>query len=185
MTPGLGGRLRAAIGARAWRGVAVATSSLASAACAPAAAPSPCTTPGAGTTNWRAVDAGPFQLSLPPQYEREEIQGIDSVVRRWVASGRRSVQADFGMYSNSLNDAAKRMDGGRECMTRIGGRRVKVVTGYATGDSWGLDGPKYVVAAAWREPDGSSLLTLFATTPDSSGVPALLSIVRSIRIADR
>jgi hypothetical protein len=131
------------------------------------------------------VDAGPFQLSLPAEYQREEMRGIDSVVRRWVASGRRSVQADFGMYSNSLNDAAERMDGGRECMARIGGRRVKAVSGYATEESWGLDGPKYVVAAAWREPDGSSLLTLVAPSADSAGVPALLSIVRSVRIADR
>jgi hypothetical protein len=86
------------------------------------------------------------------------------------------------MYSNSLDDTAKRLEGGRECMTRIGGRRVKVVSGYATGDSWGLEGTKYVVAAAWRQRDGESLLTLFATSADSADLPSLLSIVRSVRI---
>jgi hypothetical protein len=90
------------------------------------------------------------------------------------------------MYSNSLSDAAEGLEGGRECIARIGGWRVKVVSGYdARGDRWGGGGTKHVVAAAWREPDGSSLLTLFATSADSADVPALLSIVRSVRIAHR
>src|SRR5688572_116996 len=60
------------------------------------------------TAGWRTVDAGPFALRLPPEYERRLLQGIDSYVGAWEASGRR-VSFDFGPFSG-LRDSRALLD---------------------------------------------------------------------------
>jgi hypothetical protein len=169
---------------RGARHVALVAGVLAAAACASPrvrAGVDPCTGPGADTTGWQVVDAGPLQLSLPAPYEREEVRGIDSFVGHWVAPGQRLVAFDFGMYSNSLNDASTSLVDYRECRTEIGGWPVKVVSGYDERGRWHIEGKKYVVSAAWRDVHGGSHLTLSATSAEASDLPSLLSIVRSVR----
>ena len=54
-------------------------------------------------TNWQFVDANSFTLSLPPGWEFNKLQGIDSYVGEFVGDGVK-LSFDFGWYSNSLAD---------------------------------------------------------------------------------
>ena len=143
--------------------------------------PDPCTEPGAVTAGWVMVDAGPFRFSAPPEYRRQDVQGIDSYVGRWSASRLRSVSFDWGAYSWPMDDAETRLQGYRECHMEIGGHRAKVIGGYDAAGRMGAGGAKYVVAAAWRDVPPGAHLTLVTTSADASDLPALLTIVRSIR----
>lgn len=169
-------------------GLGLAVCFLAISACAhpppgatPGAVADPCGAPGADSTGWVEVDAGPFRFSAPPEYRRRTVRGIDSYVGRWSASRRRSVDFDWGMYSWPMDDAAARLQDYRECTTQIGGHPVKVVSGYDATGRMGEGGRKYVVAAAWRDVVPGTHLTLTASAADASDLPALRGIVRSIR----
>lgn len=143
--------------------------------------PEPCGAAGADTAGWRRVDAGPFSFAAPREYRRQRVRGIDSYLGRWSASRRREVSFDWGMYSSPLDETATQLQDSRECTAEIGGRRARVVSGYDSAGTWHGPGRTYVVAAAWRDVRPGMHLTLSATAPDSADVPALLSIVRSIR----
>jgi hypothetical protein len=156
----------------------------ASAACAPARtvppAVDPCAAPGVDTTGWKVADAGPFRFSVPNDYQRRTVQGIDSYIGRWSAPGR-SVHFDWGPYSSTLDESATLLRGHVECTMEIGGHRAKVVGGFDAEGDWQERGRKYVVAATWREVEPGTHLTLSVTSAAASDVPALLSIVRSVR----
>ncbi|HEX2081806.1 MAG TPA: hypothetical protein VHG08_29140 [Longimicrobium sp.] len=141
----------------------------------------PCAAPGTDTAGWTVVDAGQFGFSVPPGYARREVQGIDSYVGEWRGPGRRFVHFDWGHWSSTLDEAERMLHGYQECAAGIGGHRAKVVAGYDTAGTWGGPGRKYVVAATWRDVHPDTHLTLFAAGPDSADLPALLSIVRSVR----
>lgn len=143
--------------------------------------PDPCTAPGADMTGWTEVDAGPFRFTAPPGYRRQAVQGIDSFVGMWSASRGRAVHSDWGEYSSTLDEAEAMLQGYRECRVQIGGYAARVVSGYDTAGRWERGGRKYVVAANWRNVAPGGHLTLSATAADPADLPALLSIVRSIR----
>ena len=52
-------------------------------------------------TNWQFIDANSFTLSLPPSWEFNKLQGIDSYVGEFVGDGAK-LGFDYGWYSNSL-----------------------------------------------------------------------------------
>jgi hypothetical protein len=141
----------------------------------------PCAGPGADTTGWKVADAGPFRFSVPGEYQPRTVQGVDSHVGWWSASGGRNVRFDWGMYSSRLDEAATILRDRVECTMEIGGHRVKVVGGFDAEGRWEVDGRKYVVAAAWRDVQPGIHLTLSATAPGASDVPVLLSFIRSVR----
>lgn len=143
--------------------------------------PDPCTGPGAETAGWVMVDAGPFRFSAPPEYRRQEVHGIDSYVGEWSASRRRLVSFDWGMYSWTMDDAGSRLQGYRECRLEIGGHPATVVNGYDAAGQIGAAGAKYVVAATWRDVSPGTHLTLVTASADAADLPALLTLVRSIR----
>lgn len=155
-----------------------------SAACAqgrPAAhAVEPCTGRGADTTGWTVVDAGPFQFSVPPGYQRRPGNGIDSYVGLWEAPGGRTVHFDWGMYSGALGNYPAHLQDVAECAVEIGGHRAQMARGL---DAQGLrgSGPVYVAVAAWANVRPDAHLALTAASPAASDVPVLVSIVRSVR----
>jgi len=169
------------------RGVRVAIAGLAlaaSAACMPGRSPAgglnPCTAPGADTTGWTVVDAGPFRFAVPNDYQRRKVQGIDSHVGWWSAPGR-SVHFDWGMYSSTLDESATLLRDRAECTTEIGGHPAKVVGGFDAEGRWEEQGRKYVVAATWRDVQPGTHLTLSVTSADPSDVPVLVRIIQSVR----
>lgn len=158
---------------------------LALAACAHAgalpAALDPCAGPGAATAGWTRADAGPFRVAVPPGYQRREVRGIDSYVGHWDGPGGSSLHFDYGAYSSSLNELASGLRDYRECATDIGGHPAKVVSGYDAEGKYGEGGRKYMVAAAWRSVPPGAHLTLIASSPRGADLPALVSILRSVR----
>jgi hypothetical protein len=162
-------------------GLALAASAACSQGFRDTHATDPCTGSGADTTGWKVADAGPFRFSVPGGYQRRRMQGIDSYVGQWSAPGGRSIHFDWGMYSSSLDESATILRDRVECTTEIGGHRVKVVSGFDAEGRWETEGRKYVVAAAWRDVQPEIHLTMSAMTASASDVPALLSIIRSVR----
>jgi hypothetical protein len=170
------------------RRVALVAAAVALASCSAGARPeapsifvNPCAAPEADTSGWTAADAGPFGFSTPPGYARREVQGIDSYVGEWRGPGRRFVHFDWGHWSSTLDEAKTMLQGYQECTAEIGGHRAKVVSGYDATGRWHEEGRKYVVAATWRDVQPGAHLTLSATSPDPADLPALMSIVRSVR----
>lgn len=163
-----------------WGVLALALAGCAHAGALPAA-PDACTGPGAATAGWTAVDAGPFRVAVPPGYQRREVRGIDSYVGHWDGPGGSSLHFDYGAYSSSLNELAAGLRDYRECATDIGGHPARVVAGYDADGNFGEGGRKYMVAAAWRSVPPGAHLTLVASSPRGADLPALLSIVRSVR----
>lgn len=53
--------------------------------------------------DWQFVDANSFTLSLPPGWEFNELQGIDSYVGEFVGDDAK-LGFDYGWYSNPLAD---------------------------------------------------------------------------------
>lgn len=142
----------------------------------------PCAGAGADTTGWKVADAGPFRFSVPDDYQRQTVQGIDSYVGHWTASGGKTVRFDYGMYSSRLDAPSTPWEDRAECTTAIGGHRVKLVGGFDAEGEGEAKGPTYViVAAAWRDVPPGAHLTLSAISPDPADIPVLLSIVWSVR----
>lgn len=140
----------------------------------------PCTDVGADTTGWKVTDAGAFRFSVPDPYQRQAVQGIDSYVGHWAASGGRAVRFDYGMYSSSLDHSSTQWEERAECTAEVGGHRVKLVGGFdAEGEGTGRT--YVIVAAAWRDVPPGTHLTLTTMSRDPSDIPVLLSIVRSVR----
>jgi hypothetical protein len=173
------------IASRAVRLAAAALALGASAACTQALRsaqlPDPCAGAGVDTTGWKVADAGPFRFSVPSRYQPQRVQGYDSYVGQWLATDKRGVHFDWGMYSSSLKGAATILRDHVECTTGIGGHPVKVVAGFDAEGRWETGGRKYVVAATWRDVQPGTHLTISVTAPGASDVPMLLSIVRSVR----
>jgi hypothetical protein len=162
-------------------GLALVTSAACTQALRDAPALDPCAAPGVDTSGWTVADAGPFRFSVPNRYQRQSVQGIDSYVGQWIATDKRGVHFDWGMYSSSLNESATILRDRVECTTEIGGHRVKVVAGFDAQGRWATGERKYVVAAAWRDVQPGTHLTISVTAPGASDVPVLLSIIRSVR----
>jgi len=134
--------------------------------------------------NWQIVDAGPFSLRLPPEYRREQVQGIDSLVGRWESSPRHLVAFDWGPYSNDLRQARALLRDVVECSEVIDGYGARVVMGLDSEGYWESRTRirKYVVTASWRE---IGPLTLTATGSSASEAPTLLAIIRSVAFEKR
>ena len=52
-------------------------------------------------SDWQAIDATSFTLSLPPGWQFNRLQGIDSYVGEFVGDNMK-LHFDYGMYSNPL-----------------------------------------------------------------------------------
>ncbi|HEU4882983.1 MAG TPA: hypothetical protein VFT45_12070 [Longimicrobium sp.] len=140
----------------------------------------PCTAPGADTTGWKVADAGPFQFSVPPGFQRRSGNGVDSYVGRWEGPGGRFVYFDWGLYSGSLGDYPARLRDAAECTVEIGGHPAQVARGMDA-EGWRGSGPVHVAAAAWANVRPPNHLALIAASPAASDAPVLVSIVRSVR----
>lgn len=82
-------------------------------------------------TNWQFVDANLFTLSLPPRWEFNKPQGIDSYVGEFVG-GDAKLGFDYGWYSNPLaedNDPDHIVT-----YETIDGYRAKIVVPKITGE---------------------------------------------------
>lgn len=86
-------------------------------------------------SSWQVVDAGPFTVSLPPGWQFNKLQGIDSQIGEFVGDGTK-LMFDFGWYSNPLADD----DDEKYAVSyeKINGRRAKVVTPKAGGKITGV-----------------------------------------------
>ncbi len=163
-------------------GLALAASATCAQGRSAVSALAPCTGPGADTTGWKVEDAGPFRLSVPNEYQRQTMQGIDSFVGLWVVPGRGSVHFDWGMYSARLDEPSTPWEDRAECTAGIGGYRARLVGGFNTEAQGEAKGQTYaIVAASWRDVQPGTHLTLSAISPDPADIPILLSIVRSVR----
>jgi hypothetical protein len=70
--------------------------------CQPACDGTPVSVP----TGWHVVDAGPFSISAPFEWEFHQLKGVDSYVGEFVGDGI-VLTFDFGRYSDPLKRAKK------------------------------------------------------------------------------
>src|SRR6266404_5198711 len=66
-----------------------------------------CQAPSASSINsWDRLDAGPFSISAPTEWDFHQLAGVDSYVGEFVGDGI-ALYFDFGSYSNDLRQAKK------------------------------------------------------------------------------
>ena len=142
----------------------------------------PCATPAVETGDWRDAHGSVFALRLPPSFQAERVQGIDSEVARWSA-GEVSIDYDYGAFSDRLEAPPRDARDLEVCDGVIGGRpaRVRRYRG-AKGE--------HVVEAHWltekstqdpRQYPRASSLTLYGSAPTPRDADVLLAIVHSVR----
>lgn len=139
----------------------------------------------ASTADWQVVEAVGFRYRVPSDYERVQVQGIDSYVGRWGASELRFASYDYGWYSNPLHDAKTALSSYSACRDTIDGYPAALVFGWDSVGGWqSIGGPKYIVAGSWRNvPPGrepAMHLTMTTASDRAEDRPILLSILRSV-----
>jgi hypothetical protein len=139
-----------------------------------------CAKPNVQVGGWQQIDAGAFTFRLPPGYLPQKVGGVESQVARWVAGERRTISYDLGPYSSDLGEAKRHLTEFSECRDLIGARQAKLVSGWDAAGQWGGNGPKYVVAATWRDIRPHVHLTISATTDDPNEQETLLAVLRSV-----
>lgn len=85
--------------------------------------------------DWQVVDAGPFTVSLPQEWQFNKLQGIDSQIGEFVGDGAR-LSFDFGWYSNPGADDDDENHFVNYEM--INGRKAKLVTPKSGGTITGV-----------------------------------------------
>lgn len=138
--------------------------------------PAPCCVPPTGPAGWRSIDTGPFSVQLPPGWQYNPAQGIDSFVGSFAGDGV-ELFFDYGWYSNHLpfdDDPAYHVH-----WESIGGREAKIVYPKAGGGETGIYFPH--VEADGRSPNMVTQHNLIGEdlTPEQREVA--LQIFRSIR----
>ncbi len=97
--------------------------------------PAPCCVPPTGPAGWRSIDTGPFSALVPPGWQYNRAQGIDSFAGRFEGDGV-VLFFDYGWYSNSLpfdDDPAYHVH-----WESIGGREAKIVYPVTGGGQTGI-----------------------------------------------
>jgi hypothetical protein len=160
----------------------LASAGLMSAACAaprPAGFLSACAAAAQERADMRTIRSTGFSFQIPADYERVDIQPIDSRVERWEAGPGRAITYDLGPWSSTL-DELRVLRGHSECRRDLGGKPAKVVAGLDEEGKMFSEGRKYVVAATWRDIQPGLHLTVAATTPDAREQAALLRVLHSV-----
>ena len=130
--------------------------------------------------DWVAVDAGPFGFWTPPDVRDEEVQGIDSLVGRYVGDGL-EIMFDYGWYSPGIDE-----------LERFGATLTPIDLGdatgtYATADGTAADfGAEHVThLRVDRIPgaDPSNALWMGVNYDDAELTAAAECIVGSVRFA--
>jgi hypothetical protein len=85
----------------------------------------PCPNPPVDTTGWQNVGGSGFRFRIPPRFEQQQVQGIDSEVGSWQRDST-SFSFDQGQYSNDLTYLLSRVDSLSMCRFQTGSRTVRV-----------------------------------------------------------
>jgi hypothetical protein len=148
---------------------------------------SPCASaPRTDTSDWRRVDAVAFVFRLPADFEQQEVEGIDSALRRWVSPDGREVQTDYGFYNRRF--AAGLAGSGEELITVCqegDGEAAPQIVPYRTRDG------RYAAGLYWPNPGGGrkpfgaagtlrEALWMSAQSPRREDLPEMLAIVSSV-----
>lgn len=121
--------------------------------------------------NWQSVDAGSFTLSLPPGWEFNVQQGIDSYVAEFIGDGVR-LGFDYGWYSNPLADESD--PSYVVTYDAIDGKKAKIVVPKEIGN--GTTGVYFEDVG-----DGMNRLEISGENLTSSQQDVVLTIFRSIQ----
>lgn len=133
------------------------------------------------TSSWQTVSEKGFSFKLPPDWQKQTLQGFDSLVGRWQTSENRFVYYDYGGYSSTLDEGREMLKDYGECTITTGTLKARVISGFDATGNWNGGGPKHVVAGAWRNITPGLHLS-FTTASDKAEDKALLyTILRSVR----
>ncbi len=131
-----------------------------------------CPHPAVDTSQWHAIDVGPFHIKTPRDYQKDQTQGYDSLVGRWKAPGE-WVLYDFGPHTAPPETLDRYLEV-QACDEQIGGRQARVIT-YRKPDN------SYVVAAHWADTgQEDKRLGLMGEATKPAGRDRLLAVVRSV-----
>lgn len=139
------------------------------------------------TSSWRQIDAVSFVFRLPAGFKQQEVESIDSALRRWVAPDGREVQTDYGFYNRRFE--AGPAGSGEELITVCqegDGESAPQIVLYRTHE--GL----YAAGLYWPQPGGGrklfgaagtlrEALWMSAQSPRREDLPELLAILSSVR----
>lgn len=144
----------------------------------------PCPAPTVDQSGWKSVDAGPFSMSLPADYQSVPVQGIDSRVGRYAPPGEEEVVAfDYGRYSSDLRYVESVMLHYESCTEEIGGRRALLVTYELRDPGPAEEGRSFFAGATWRDVEPGIHLSVSTSTRDAGSLPRMLAILRSVRFS--
>lgn len=149
------------------------------AASVPEAAPSK-----VDTADWKRSDEGPFSFLLPSDFTREKVQGIDSLVGKFVSTSKAVIAYDYGRYSNQLGELDSHAELNKSSFDSQGATALLVT---ARDSAQGAKTPGYIVAATWRTIPGapSTRLTIYCTTPRAADRERLEAVLRSVKLTPR
>ncbi len=133
------------------------------------------------TANWQTVTETGFSFKLPPDWRKQTIQGVDSLVGRWQTAENRFVFYDYGGFSSTLDEAREMLSDYAECSLMTGSVQARVISGFDATGNWNGGGPKQVVAGAWREIKPGLHLSFTAASDQAQDQALLYAILRSIR----
>ena len=141
----------------------------------------PCKDASRPRPDWPKHDTGRFTIQLPPAYQQQKVQGIDSFVGSYAAPGR-EVGFDYGSYSSTLNEWRSDAQEFRACRASINGHLVKLVTARTVQGT-------YLAGATWRElvpkSQGAVHLTVDMRSETAAGQEEALAIFRSVEFRRR
>lgn len=135
------------------------------------------------TSGWPTYDEGAFTVSLPPEYERVQTQGIDSQVGRWEAAGK-EVTYDYGFYSNPLEqNEVTPMPGFTLCQDSDDSGAPRIIQHRPAEGG-------YAISAHWpdlheTESGMTESLTLGGVVQQAEDLGELLAIIQSVQIRVR
>lgn len=151
--------------------------------------PGACPAPTGDTSGWQTIDADAFTFRLPPGFERQDVQAIDSRAETW-RRGAAVVSFDMGWYSSDLRDSGGMYDDYQACTENIGGRDAYLITAIINNPADTAQHGRYVAAATWRDiprPDSRDdtpvHLTIWTETADAAARDEMLRVLRSVRFS--
>jgi hypothetical protein len=138
--------------------------------------------------NWQTAAVGTVQFRLPSEYAPLEVRSVDSAVDAWATRRGQRVDTDLGLHTRHF---LGRRDGPIQ--------RLIAICSSATDGAWPQivlywDYDERVAAGLWwplpeqrmlADDDGRVRPTAFwmaASSSDSTDLPELLTIVRSVRV---
>lgn len=133
---------------------------------------------------WKTWNEGPFEIRLPPQFAKVPVQGIDSLVGRFVTPDDSvSVDYDFGAWSNDLVSSRTEFTDFSSHREGIDREEAFVVTGTLKDEVDQSSRRRHVIAATWQEIGGKpsiAKLTIWVTMDVAKHEEEMLEVLRSV-----